>query len=182
MGAWALSRTRVRVPVWRWGLRSVSLPPRCPEARPPFRRGLGPPLSPLAGSKSLVDLLPSSSTCPREGVAAACQALGPSSSSASRRGSAAVRSPAAPRWRGLPPAGSRSSDPARGGRGWFPRLPDVAPRLPVCLGVGPLRPPPAREPRPHPPARPRPVWSAAWACCWERVALAASRYGCVAGF
>lgn len=77
-----------------------------------------------------------------------CPPLGLSSSSASRRGSAAVRSPAAPRWRGLPPARSRSSDPARGGRGWFPRLPDVAPRLPVCMGVGPLRPrPPVRPGR-----------------------------------
>lgn len=78
----------------------------------------------------------------------ACPPLGLSSSSASRRGSAAVRSPAAPRWCGLPPARSRSSDPARGGRGWFPRLPDVAPRLPVCMGVGPLRPrPPVRPGR-----------------------------------
>lgn len=149
VGAWALSRTRVRVPVWRWGLRSVSLPPSLPRGPASLpTRARSPSLSPLAGSKSLVDLLPSSSTCPRESVTDACPPLGLSSSSASRRGSAAVRSPAAPRWRGLPPARSRSSDPARGGRGWFPRLPDVAPRLPVCMGVGPLRPrPPVRPGR-----------------------------------
>lgn len=41
VGAWAVRRTRARVPVWRWGLRSVSVPllsPRPglpPRARPP---------------------------------------------------------------------------------------------------------------------------------------------------
>lgn len=45
-------------------------------------------------------------------------------------------------------------------------------------GGGPAAAPPAREARPHPPA-----WSVvACASRWERVALAASRYGCVAGF
>lgn len=49
VGAWAVRRTRARVPVWRWGLRSMSIPssPRGPASL----RGLGPPRSSLAGSK-----------------------------------------------------------------------------------------------------------------------------------
>lgn len=51
MGAWALSRTRVRVPVWRWGLRSVSLPLAAPRPGLPFDAGSA-PLSPPSRGQS----------------------------------------------------------------------------------------------------------------------------------
>lgn len=182
VGAWALSRTRVRVPVWRWGLRSVSLPLAAPRPGLPSDAGSA-PLSPPS--------------------------RGQSRSSTSSPPPPPVRARASPprvrRWArphppllagGRPPSGlpplpvgvvslppvHGPPTPPEGVGGGFPVSPALRLACPCALGVGPLRPPPAREPRPHPPARPRPVWSAAWASCWERVVLAASRYGCVAGF
>lgn len=179
VGARAVSRTRVRVLVWRWGLRSVSPSPSLPEARTSLR-GLSPPRSTPRGvrvARRPPPLLLHLS--PREGVARVHggSVLFLRFSPGVGRRPVSRRSPLA--WSLL--ARSRSSDPARRGSG-VPRFPDVAPRLPCALGVGPLRPPPAREPRPHPPARSRPVRSAACASCWERGLLAAARYGCVAGF
>lgn len=51
---------RARAPVWQWGLRSMSFPssPRGPAS---LRWGCSPPRSSLAGLKSPVDLLPSTS-------------------------------------------------------------------------------------------------------------------------
>lgn len=182
MGAWALSRTRVRVPVWRWGLRSVSLPLAAPRPGLPSDAGSA-PLSPPSRDQSRS----STSSPPPPPVRA--RASPPRVRRWARPHPPLLAGGRPPS--GLPPlpVGVVSLPPVHGPPtppegvgGGFPVSPALRLACPCALGVGPLRPPPAREPRPHPPARPRPVWSAAWASCWERVVLAASRYGCVAGF
>lgn len=148
-------------PVWRRGLRSMTLP--VPEVRPSrasWSAG-APPLTSLEGKtvRVVVASLSSSPASPAAfrstRAARLFRGIPVPSASASRPGAAAVRFSRRARWRGRRPPPRRfpvSPDPARRVRD-HPVLPGVAPRCRACVLGGPAA-------APHPPSSPRPRPSA----------------------
>lgn len=126
----------MRVPVWRWGLRSVSFP--SPRGLTVFR-GLSPPRFPSrARLKSPVDLLSSFLRLWRnDATVSSRRARSPPLLAG---GPAAVSSPPYPVGV-VSPVRSRIFRPRSGGSGGS-RFPDVAPRCRVLGGArrGPARP------------------------------------------
>lgn len=131
-------------------------PPRSPEARPPSLGGLSPPLSPSRGVKVARRPPPLLLRLSARGCRPCPRWAGPLPPLLAGGRPPSSLPPVPVGVVSLLPARGPPIPPGGGVRG-VPGLPDVAPRLPVCLGVGLPRPPPAREPRSHPPARPRPV-------------------------